>query len=573
MSRVEYCFDIEGNGIGRKCTRVHCMWIKDRQTKEKWGFRPHEIGAGIKKLQEADVLWAHNGAAYDKPVLERLYRCQLPPVRDTLVISKILYPDIKNHPIGDNKLESWGKHLGTLKGEYEGGWDEFNEEMFFYCEQDVEVQDALVSHLAPRIEEYRFPELLETKVATFIGEQIDNGISFDREACDLLEQELISAMARIEDELQIAFPPLPIQLKTKVKYQVFNPGSRKQIAERLIAKYGWKPTKRTEPTKNFPEGQVQIDEKVLEDMPYPEAALLNRWNLMKKRIEHVDAWIANYEDHGTGRIHGFVNPLGCVSSRMSHSGPNLAQVTKVVMDKATKKPLTGEAGGWGWDSRKLFRASEGKVMVGADLSGLELRCLANRMWAWDNGAYAKVLLEGDIHTTNMEAAGLTSRDNAKTFIYALLYGAGDEKIGKIVSGTKNDGARLRSQFLSNLPALASLLSFVHMRTERFKSLVGIDGRLIPVRSKHMALNTQLQSDGAIIAKVAFVLAYPTLTRQMGVKFLLNIHDEFQVECDPEKADAVGQALVESMQKAGTVLGCKIPITGEYKIGNNWAETH
>lgn len=578
MSKT-YLFDVEANGIGRKATRIWCIAIKDRDTKEKWFFGPDEIEQGIKKLQEATDLIAHNGVMFDVPQLQRIMGCKLPPCFDTLLMSRIMYPDIYDHPLGSNELKAWGEFLHCPKGDYDGPWDAYSEEMGTYCVQDVEVLDKIMDYQMANGQHLMMALKIETGVAKYIAKQIQNGMTFDIEGCYKFQHQLTTDMAAIEDQLQEAFPPIThkrVSSKTgkplRDQIEVFNVGSRPQIVRRLVEKYKWNPTVYTAPSKTHPMGQVVVDEVVLGKLEYPEAKLLLRWFLLKKRIEHVIQWIANYDEWGDGRIHGDVNPLGCVSSRMSHKQPNLAQVTKVQIAKATKKPILGEAGGYGWESRSLFRASPGMVLVGADLSGLELRCLANRMWRWDNGAYAKVLLEGDIHTVNMEAAELDSRDNAKTFIYAFLYGAGDAKIGKIVGGDAEDGKRLKAKFLAGLPALGSLLAYVKWRTKKHGSIIGIDGRLIPVRSEHMALNTQLQSDGAIIAKVAFVLANKAL-QDKPVKFLLNIHDEFQVECPPEMGHEVGKTLVSCMEQAGKLLKVMIPITGEYKIGQTWAETH
>lgn len=574
-----YLFDIEGNGLGLLVTQVWCVVIKDRKTKEVWRYRPHEIDKAIAKLQEAELIVAHNGVMYDVPTLERMYKVTLPYCLDTMLCSRLLYPDIFNHPIKGNELADWGTYVGREKIKYMGGWGAFSEEMLEYCVGDVEILDLILDHIEPKIKAISFAVKLEHQVAHDIAIQIRNGISFDLEGCEKFQQTLWTDMAAINDELQVSFPPIThirVSEKTgkrlKDKVEVFNPGSVKQIASRFINKYQWKFTKWTEPTERFRNGQIQIDDVVLATIPHPEARLLERWSLLKKRLEHVEAWLENYHLHKDGRVHGDVNPLGCVSSRMAHKNPNLAQVTKVKISKATKKPISGEEGGYGWESRSLFRASNGMVLIGADLSGLELRCLANRMWQWDNGAYAKVLLEGDVHSVNMEAAELSSRDTAKTFIYAFLYGAGDAKIGRIVGGDAARGKELKAKFLAGLPALGHLLDYVRFRTRKYGTLIGIDGRLIPVRAEHMALNTQLQSDGAIIAKVAFVLACRAL-RDKPVRFLLNIHDEFQTECPPEIAHETGKTMVSCMQQAGRILKCKIEITGEYKIGNTWAETH
>jgi len=564
MTKPTYLFDIEANSQHiRKVTTIHCLCIMDADTGQTWNYRPAEIAEGVARLATAGRIVAHNGIQYDVPVLQRFHNVELPPCYDTLIVSRILYPDAINHPFGGNALADWGKKLGTFKTHYKGGWEDFNEEMFEYCQQDVVVLKAIYDEVRKLSKGLDFPIKLEHSVSTNITRQHLNGVHFNTDKADALVQQLVTDLAKIEDELQSVFPPKEIQLKTKVKYVPFNPGSRPQIAARLIEKYNWKPKALTEA------GRPKMDEKVLKSLPFPEAKLIFQYLMQDKRLSMVNSLIAAADD--TSRIYGEVTPIGTVTSRMAHKNPNLGQIPKVKSDKE-KGILKGMAGKYGYEFRDLFEPTPGQIMVGADLSGIELRMLANRMWQWDNGEYARILLEDDIHTVNMNAAGLTCRDMAKTFIYAFLYGAGDEKLGTIIQGTRKDGADLRARFLAGLPALGHLLNYVKYRNKKFGTIIGLDGRVIPVRSDHMALNTQLQSDGSIVAKVAFVRACK-LTQHLPVKFLLNVHDEFQTECPPELKDTVGKLLVRSMEEAGKILKVKIPVTGEYKTGYSWATTH
>jgi DNA polymerase I-like protein with 3'-5' exonuclease and polymerase domains len=249
---------------------------------------------------------------------------------------------------------------------------------------------------------------------------------------------------------------------------------------------------------------------------------------------------------------------------MTHSGPNLAQVPSV------KAP-------YGEECRALFMVPKGRKLVGADASGLELRCLAHYMGRWDHGEYAKVILEGDIHSVNQTAAGLPTRDNAKTFIYAFLYGAGDAKIGSIIGKGKKAGAALKAKFLRGLPARGNLLEAVKKAAAR-GYVIGLDGRHIYVRSEHAALNTLLQGAGAIVMKKALVLLddelhYRGYVPGVDYEFVLNIHDEFQIECREEIADDVAEAAVAAIRAAGRHFNFRCPLDGEAKVGRNWAETH
>jgi DNA polymerase I-like protein with 3'-5' exonuclease and polymerase domains len=202
------------------------------------------------------------------------------------------------------------------------------------------------------------------------------------------------------------------------------------------------------------------------------------------------------------------------------------------------------------------------------------------MAKYDGGEYGRALLEGDIHTKNQEAAGLETRAQAKTFIYAFLYGAGDEKIGSICGGSKVQGERLRSRFLRNLPALARLTDGVKEAAGK-GYLVGLDGRWIHVRSSHAALNTLLQGAGAVICKQWLVMLEAHLQAQ-GLKhgwdgdyaFCAWSHDEVQIACrDAEVATMVAELATKCVTLAGEHFNFRCPTAGEAKIGTNWSETH
>ena len=214
--------------------------------------------------------------------------------------------------------------------------------------------------------------------------------------------------------------------------------------------------------------------------------------------------------------------------------------------------------------------------MGIDASGLELRMLAHYM---QDDVYTRAVCEGksadktDVHSLNQLAAGLETRDQAKTFIYAFLYGAGAEKIGSIVGGGYRTGQRLIGSFLDKTPALSKLRTKVQKIADS-GSLPGLDGRRLYVRSQHKALNTLLQGAGAIVMKQASILFRNYLTSEkIPAKLLLTVHDEWQLEVPEQYAERVGQLGRKAIQDAGVVLGLRCPLDGEYKIGNNWYETH
>jgi DNA polymerase I-like protein with 3'-5' exonuclease and polymerase domains len=275
--------------------------------------------------------------------------------------------------------------------------------------------------------------------------------------------------------------------------------------------------------------------------------------MLQKRQGQLNSWLEEMNSD-TGRIHSRVHTMGTVTHRMSSSNPNLQQVT-----------ASGKE--YGSEMRSLFIVPKDKVIVGADLSGLELRCLAHYMKDED---YTQEILNGDIHIKNQESAGLDTRNEAKTFIYAYLYGGGDKLIGKIVGGSNKEGKKIKEKFLENTPALAELRNRVEKNSYK-GYLMGLDGRKILVRSPHSALNFLLQSAGAIIAKRAWAIFHSNCTlpyKQLGV-----IHDEIQLECEPQYAEQIGKEVVKAMRETTKYYKLRCPIDGEYKIGRSWNETH
>ena len=472
---------------------------------------------------------------------------------DTLNLSRLLNPELS----GGHSLGAWGQRLGYPKTEFkdfDGGWTQAMED---YCVQDTLVTAKLYEHLIKQLDTHGFSQdcrELEFQFQSVIAKQERKGWKFDMQGAMLLHSNLSVEKAKIEEEMQRVFEPTIIQLKTKQKIIPFNPGSRQQVADRLM-KRGWKPKQKTET------GQVVVNEKTLEACPIPEAKLIARYMMLVKRTSQIDQWIeAAKED---GRVHGKVITNGAVSSRCTHHSPNVAQVP------AVKKEF-------GYECRSLFTVGPGMKQVGADASGLELRMLAHYM---RDESYVLTVTTGssangtDIHTVNMRAAGLQNRDQAKTFIYALLYGAGAAKIGSIVGGSAREGTKLIDTFMRNLPALQRLKQKV-ARYATKGYVPGLDGRKIWVRSEHSALNTLLQGNGAIVLKKACVILDSELKRnRIYDVFVGNIHDEWQMEVPEDAAELAGRIAVQSIREAGEFYDLFCPLDGEFKIGNNWAETH
>jgi DNA polymerase I-like protein with 3'-5' exonuclease and polymerase domains len=560
---MKIVLDIETNSSHDK------IWLVVTRDIETGAVVSWKQASGLQKyLDSCDLIIMHNGIAFDLPVLQKSWSVtmKLSQVYDTLVASRLLNPSLE----GGHSLAAWGQRLGFPKGDF-SDWDGgLTEEMEKYCIQDTLVTQKLYDVLINELKYNKFEQRsieLEHKVQAIVAKQERNGFRLDEKKATILLSELSSKLAAIEVAMQGIFPAKTIERvseKTgkslKAKVEVFNPGSRKQIGERLIEK-GWKPDRFTET------GQPIVDEGTLEGLDIPEAKAINEYLMLQKRIAQIESWLKALGSDG--RVHGKVITNGAVTGRMTHMSPNMAQV-----------PNSGSP--YGEDCRDLWIVDKGYKLVGIDASGLELRMLAHYM---KDDAYTSEVVSGDIHTANQRAAGLETRNQAKTFIYAFLYGAGDAKIGKIVGAGAKEGQDLKSRFLQNTPSLKELREKVSSIAKNSGTLPGLDGRRLQVRSDHAALNTLLQSAGAIVMKQAVVLLDESLSKfGIDYKFVANVHDEWQIEVEESYADMVGKIGVQSIENAGKLLGdldkitklplgMRCPLGGEYKVGNSWKETH
>jgi DNA polymerase I-like protein with 3'-5' exonuclease and polymerase domains len=505
-------------------------------------------------INERDVV-AHNGIYFDFPKLAEYWGVVVPPERqiDTLILSRLHNPSIE----GGHSLKAWGQRLLGDDGKIDFPVEQFDlgytEEMGEYCVQDCAVNAQLYNTLVYRLARDGFSQRcidLEHDIARITYEQEKHGFLLDVQHATTLFTENVGRMTEIEGILQERFPPITHERysertgkRLKDVVEVFNVGSRQQVAKRLEG-LGAKWKQKTET------GKWVVNETTLDEIDLPEAALVKEYLTLQKRSGMVDSWLAAVQDDG--RVHGRVQTLGAVTGRMTHSSPNMAQIPGVP------------------EYRQCWTVPEGYILVGCDASQLELRLLAHYM---QDSEYVDQILNGDIHSYNQEMAGLATRDQAKTFIYALIYGAGDGKIGQIVGGNVNDGRELKRKFFASLPAYRRLIARVEGIAEA-GVVPGLDGRRIRVRHKHAALNTLLQGGGAVVMKQATV-DLMNLIKQQGrdAHLVAQVHDEVQLEVEENEAWGIGNLAVECIRKTEQRLDLRCPMDGEYKMGRTWADTH
>jgi len=618
--------DVETDGFLENVTKIHCAVMEDVDTGAVRSFTPHYVlfpaaeplEVFLEEYQKPEhTIIGQNFIKFDYEVIKKLHGVTIPHERilDTMILGRLIFPDIKQDDfvraaiwrrylqateagenwldpiplefpgncIGLHSLKAWGYRIGEHKGDYDGGWENWSPEMHSYMLQDASVTANLFRRFMAR-EPSQASVTLEHRIAWLCAQIERNGFPFDVKAAtelygrlvderETLRRELIGLFPNWRERLPDFIPKRPnktLGYLTGVpverwKEHEFNPTSRDHIADRLKAKYDWKPMDFTDG------GKATVDDEVLAGLPYPEAKPLARYFLLDKRIgaiaEGKGSWLNLQRE---GKIHAAYNTNGTPHGRASHSKPNISAVPKLSTEL-------------GRECRALFTVPPGWVLVGADQQGIQLRCLASDLkLAGDEGRYANVVLDGDPHTANQLAAGLATRDNAKTFIYAFLFGGQGAKIGSIAGGGAGKGRALIKAFTERTPGLKTLIETCQGAATGKGWLKGIDGRRIPIRSAHSALNYRLASQEAVICKRWGCDAEELMVERGLVHgwegdfaFVSWSHDEYQVAVrdDPGTIATVRQCLTETGRAAGDDYNFQCPLDVETKVGRTWAETH
>lgn len=632
MSYNTYIFDLEANGFLNEATKVHCGVFSSLDGKDIRRFSPLDgvgyVAAMLAFMDTTTCLITHNGFGYDFPLLKKLYKYEYKGEKlDTLVMSRLQSPKrsvpphcpVKNKP---HSVETWGYRVGLGKPEH-NDWEAFSKEMFYRCESDVEIQRLTYHYLIKEQKEHNWTRALKLSNRLFeiLQKQEEYGWLVDRDWMDKSVSMLSHWMRKIDTVLD---PQLPttleieeIKVKGEYKYvkepfkingaynanmvkwfasigidpstrMVGGPFSRvffrrislnkpSEIKDYLLSQ-GWEPLEwntnddgeRTSPKLDKNDPFEGIEGRI--------GQLVARYIQCKSRRAIIEGWFDVIRPDG--RIPSVVN--------------NLAETGRATHRNIVNVP-NGEAFFGKW-MRKIFICKKGWKLVGTDSAGCQIRMLAARM---NDSAYTKVVLNGDkdngtdIHSVNMRAAGLDSRGQAKTFFYGFLFGAGDAKTGKVVRGTAEDGRRLKSQFLAELPALGELLEKLikewrsNAKTRPSKwgrgveyydgYVVGLDGRPIFIKSEHAVLVYILQSDEAIMMACAYCWLYKELTTKYkwGEDFGIVswYHDEYTVECREEIAEDVAKIAEECIVRAGKYYNIACPHAGEASIGDSWYSIH
>lgn len=618
--------DIEADGLLPEATTLWQISVIDANTEELTSYNDHDgalhgrsLSDGLRRVCSADTLIMHHGLGYDLPALKKLRGLDIPWKRvvDTLVLSKLGNPTRE----GGHSLEAWAPRLGyDIEKVQHEDWSRWSFKMEHRCNIDCEITLGVYKRLVGMYDVMPDAVATEHAVANAVHHVMQRGFKLDKEHAIKLLNELQTEVEEIAEDIRQSFPPVLVP-KSKsapektlkvvnknhplkgllepgvpfcpVEVQEFNPGSRQQIADRLIWRYKWKPTKFT------PGGSPEVSEDILKELPYDEAQKCAEYLKVDKMIGQINSapnangygggWLHHVQDDG--RVHASLDYNRANTHRLSCSAPNLQQVSR---DKRMRAAWVPE---------------EGWKLLGVDAEGLELRCLAHYLFPADGGEYAKILVEGekdkgtDVHSVAMRLICFNDRDQTKRAEYGWLYGAGDAKLGLIawqdaykagveinyaglgleVRGKKKPsmtvvGKAVRDRLENGFTGLAELVNGIKRKAHQTGKLKGLDGRPLWVRSPHSALNLLLQSAGIIVIKKAWSMLDDDLAK-VGFEYgkdyamVLQVHDEFQFEVRPEIAEEVGEVISNTIVAAGTALGFRCPLAADYKIGAAWSETH
>lgn len=549
-----------------------------------------DLEDGLRWLMGDHTLVFHNGIGFDLPAMQSLYPWFKPqrPIVDTLVLARMAFADLvpadleqfgsqqelmkidRRARLGSQALHTWGVRLGLAKGEYSGEWtDGYNAELAEYCLNDCRVTALLYKKLLQ--ENISVPAAeLEHKFAHVCRRIKDAGFVFDIEGARALYDKLASDIDDVEQEMieqfgawyepdgPIVTPKRSVAYKNKphtqegcpyqkVKLVTFNPNSNAHKAK-VLQEQGWQPTDFT--NTGAPKVTGEVLSKISYD--YPAAATMARSDKMVKIQGYVRKWI---EVQRKGRIYPDIISIGSRTGRTASQNPNTQQIPSA---RST----------YGKRCRELFKASPGRKLLAADLDKAELMVLGHYMHPYDGGEYARILSDGDAHQTNADAMGIT-RDRAKAVAFAMIYGSGDERLGRMAGA---DGKTVRRRLLTALPALDTLIKKVRAKAKKEGHILSLDRRKIEVDSDHKALNYLIQSATSCVAKYWAVRACE-LTAHLECDLVLYVHDELQFDCAVDHIDEASRAITQALREANDYFKLRAPMTCEVQVGDNWAESH
>jgi DNA polymerase-1 len=613
--------DIESNGLLDTITTVHCAGCIDADTGEEFFYRPHQIQEFLDKLDSADKIVFHNAFGYDLPALEKVYGWK---PRAKGICTKVMSQVLCYTRFGfGHSLKQWGEFFGDQKGDYSGGWEEFNEDMFEYMKQDIRlgtrVYKELLRETKVAVDHFGSKSILkalrsEMEMDRIMVKQCQNGWLFNKEEAEALMKTLedrmksheiyingllgqmvsspdgsvVKARKDIADGIKTEIPAkspkftkagkldshtkrwfgipadsnlgidtpelLPVTGPyCRIEFVGGDVGNTNTVKEYLYT-IGWKPDEWN--WKKINGNFVKVSAKLSDSSLAPlgrVGEVLSEYYTLRSRHSVMKGWFPHIDENS--RLHGDVFNVGTPTFRQTH---------KIIANLPSGKAVLGP------EIRKLFIARPGYKLVSADSAGCQLRLLAHFMGD-DN--YTREVLEGDIHQKNADILGC-SRNNAKPFIFAYLYGAGGKKLGSILGVSDKEGNKLKKKFTAAFPALGALIDKVKNIVDQQGFIPGLDDRPIYTESQHKALNYLIQGAESVVMKATVIMVDDELEKAgLDAKILLMYHDEVTYEVREDQTEQARDIIMRCFEEAPKALGVDIMTCGDCKIGDDYYQVH
>jgi len=601
-----WAIDIEGDGLPSNI--VWCLTAKNAVTKERMAL----VGADPirewvdERLKEGCKFIGHNIIGYDAPTLNRVLgtRLGMADIIDTMIMSMLFSPSLA----GGHSLESWGVRLRSPKGKHVD-FSQFTPAMLTYCAQDTALCLDIYLTLVTRMKRLGFTDMgleLEHRSWQLIQKQQQTGFAFNIQGAHILYSKLRQEENKLQEKIHEQWPPTLELVATYKKpykldgsptanftrhasqfvrvdihgqerydcydYVAFNIGSPDQRVEKLLG-LGWEPREFTKTGKPKPTDKGRLSpslEEFVQTSDNQGARLIARWIEYNSRANMINTWIEAYNED-TKCIHGnlwYANTL-----RYRHSNPNTANIPAVRLDK-NEEPLYGEEGVYTYEARDLWtvRDLDKRVLIGVDAKGIQLRVLAHYL---NNKKFTEAILSADPHEANRQNFNLPSRALTKTITYAVLMGAGDNRVASEAGVSLKEAKQVKQLFFSQVPELERLIKKLKAELKKTGRLRLCSGNSILVPKDYMVIPYLLQGDESqIMKKAALYIAQEIRKQRLDILKVCDVHDEHQYDSLKEHSGIFKEKILpESFEASGKYFNYRLPIECSVQEGLTWSQTH
>ncbi|QIO09754.1 DNA polymerase I [Acinetobacter lanii] len=428
-----------------------------------------------------------------------------------------------------------------------------------YAAEDAHVTYRLYEVLERKLKEtpplLELLQKIEVPTATVLTSMEENGIELDLQFLDQLGCEFADTIQNLEQQI------------IEIAGESFNVSSPKQVGEVLFDKLGLKGGKKTAT------GQYSTSESILEKIDHPIAELILEYRgLTKLKSTYTDGLLKQANEQ-SGRVHTSYHQALTATGRLSSTDPNLQNI-----------PIREEIGR---QIRKAFVAPEGRVLLAADYSQIELRLMAHfsqddaLVDAFNNGQDVHRRTAAEVLNVALEDVTHDQRRQAKAVNFGLLYGMSEFGLIRQLGFTREESQNYIKQYFHRYPGIYEYMQrtrqvaleqgFVETILGRRLYTPDIDARNMMVRkaAERAAINAPLQGSAAEIIKLAMIAVDKILPKDQA-KLLLQVHDELVFEVDEAIADELAVKIAEAMQN---VVKISVPLLVEVGKGKNWGEAH